>query len=166
MQREFTGRKAFSKFLLEFRGAIGNDSLLISKNPVLLYLLRIQQHPVLFLCKALEPIKCASWYSLADWNRNVYWAASPSRLSWKHNDLSVAGSQPIWERTARHFPTADKVDAWVDRAIGINPATVACAVWARLARMDFEPADMNLQPAVATGSAGLAGTYRGFRQDA
>jgi len=89
-------------------------------------------------------------------HHDVDWQSMPDEIRRQHDQVGFVGPHPIGQRACSNKPPADELPARMLRALVVDRAAVLDAERARLARTNLMAADLDPEPAIATGRAGTA----------
>ena len=103
--------------------------------------------------KVLQPFDRLVLRSRADGNCHMDRDPPPSEVCRQQNQIRLVRSHPFWKRTPVGQPAANELLAWIDRTVRVDTAFVRHAESTGVAWENIMTANVDLQPAVATGGA-------------
>src|SRR5207248_4170638 len=116
----------------------------------------IEQQAAVFLDECLEPIERPALGLGPDRDSDIHPQPVPAEIRGQQDHVCLIGSHPIGQGACMGKPTANEGATGVVRARLVDRAVMTGAERARRAGPDIVTADVDPQPAVATGGAGAA----------
>ena len=103
--------------------------------------------------EVLQPFDRLVFRSGADGNRYMDRDPAPSEVCRQQNQVRLVGSHPFRKRTLVGQPAANELLTWIDWTVRVDAAFVRHAESTGVAWENIMTANIDLQPAVATGGA-------------
>ena len=111
------------------------------------------QRAMTLKAKLFQPLERLVLRPCTDRNRNMDRNCPPSKICRKQNQIRLVRPHPFGKRAVVGEPAANELPARVHRTIFINAAFVRDTERTGTAWKNVEAANVDLEPAVATGGA-------------